>query len=148
MAKNRSQQTAKRSFDPMVALGARLAIIRSEQRLTQAEFARAIGVSAAAYNAYERGSRGIPVTAVMKIGELYGTNLNWLLRDDGPPLRDTEISEMEKFTTSLLSYIEQSGIRIRAERQNAIISKWCDELRRGRIVPAGDVLIWIDLLGD
>ena len=134
--------------DTIVELGARLAIIRNERSLTQAEFAKSIGVSGAAYHAYERGTRSIPVRPLMLVAQTYDIDPKWLLLGTGDQEISVERKELEIFTKALVVYLGERAIQIRPERTAAIISRWSQALGEGRRIPFEDVSIWIDLLRD
>ena len=134
--------------DSIVKLGARLAIVRNERSLTQTEFARSIGVSGAAYHAYERGTRSIPVRSLMLVAQTYDINPKWLLLGTGNQEIDVDRTELEDFTKTLAVYLGERAIKIRPERTAAMISRWSQALGEGRRIPFEDVSIWIDLLRD
>jgi transcriptional regulator with XRE-family HTH domain len=63
-------------------MGHRLAQVRAQMGLSQAEFAASLGVSLNAYVNYERGTREVPSVAVRAVRRVYGIDTEWLL--DGP----------------------------------------------------------------
>ncbi len=128
--------------------GHRLFTIRNDARLTQAQFAHSIGVSPAACNAYEKGKRSLPAKAMILIGETYGVDINWLLRGSGVKYFGGDVDLVDEFFTRLVLHIEERNISIRAERVGAVISRWTNELKRGRVVEFEHVAIRVDLLKD
>ena len=55
------------------ALGAQVSMLRKSQGMTQAELARAIGVSQQAVFAYELGERRISVLVLAKLSKIFST---------------------------------------------------------------------------
>lgn len=60
------------------ALGARLAEVRVESGLSQAEFAARLGVSLRAYQSYERAEREPPLTLAIRLYQEFGVSPLWL----------------------------------------------------------------------
>jgi len=60
-------------------LSARLRFLRKEQKLTQDEFAKAIGISRARYSHYENGLHEPPNEILQKIADFYHTSTEYLL---------------------------------------------------------------------
>lgn len=60
------------------ALGARITLLRKSQGYTQAELARAIGVSQQAVFAYELGDRRVSVLVLAKVAKIFATSLEEL----------------------------------------------------------------------
>lgn len=63
----------------------RLHAVRKEQKLTQAEFARAIGISPRALTNYELALREIPLSVLVSVHEKFGTDFVWLALGIGVP---------------------------------------------------------------
>lgn len=73
-------------------LGSRIALLRRQAGLSQAELAKALQVSASAVGMYEQGRREPPLSAVVAMAELFGVSTDFLLtgkpsdRPDGAQL--------------------------------------------------------------
>lgn len=65
-----------------IALGGRIARIRKEQDITQAQLAELIGVSQQTMNSYETGRRRIPVSQLPEVAKRLGVATEALLTDD------------------------------------------------------------------
>ena len=61
-------------------VGARIAALRSERKMTQAELAEQLGVSDKAVSKWELGGCYPDVTLFPKIAELFGVSLDYLMR--------------------------------------------------------------------
>lgn len=61
------------------ALGAHISVLRKEQGMTQAELARALGVSQQTVFAYELGDRRVSVLIVAKLANIFGVTVEELL---------------------------------------------------------------------
>jgi transcriptional regulator with XRE-family HTH domain len=71
----------KREF--FAALGARVASLRKNAHITQVQLADTLGVSQQTINAYETGSRRIPVSALPVLAKTLGIGLEELLGESG-----------------------------------------------------------------
>lgn len=60
-------------------LGARVASLRKDAHITQVQLAETLGVSQQTINAYETGSRRIPVSALPTLAKVLGIGLEELL---------------------------------------------------------------------
>ena len=73
------------------AMGRRIRRKRQEQGLTQAQFAKKIGVSTSFYGHIERGSRTPSIDTLVIIANALNVGLDALLRDDTPkPVDDAQ----------------------------------------------------------
>jgi transcriptional regulator with XRE-family HTH domain len=61
------------------ALGAHVAELRKEQGMTQAELARALGVSQQTVFAYELGERRVSVLILAKLAKVFGVSVEELM---------------------------------------------------------------------
>jgi transcriptional regulator with XRE-family HTH domain len=66
------------------ALGKHIALLRKARQLTQAELARAIGVSQQAVFAYELGERRVSILLLAKMSKVFGTSLEDLTELNRP----------------------------------------------------------------
>ena len=69
--------TVKKNF-----VGPRLRQLRRENRQTQAEMARALGLSAAYVNLLENNQRSISIQVLMRLSEVYGIEWRDMVQDD------------------------------------------------------------------
>jgi len=61
------------------ALGAHISVLRKEQGMTQAELARALGVSQQTVFAYELGDRRVSVLILAKLARIFGMPVEELM---------------------------------------------------------------------
>jgi len=61
------------------ALGAHISELRKEQGMTQADLARALGVSQQSVFAYELGDRRVSVLIVAKLAKLFGVSVEEII---------------------------------------------------------------------
>lgn len=66
------------------ALGKRICLLRKARQMTQAELARAIGVSQQCVFSWELGDRRVSVLALVRLAETFGTTLEELVALDKP----------------------------------------------------------------
>ncbi|MCQ2419717.1 MAG: helix-turn-helix transcriptional regulator [Clostridia bacterium] len=62
--------------------GTRIALLRTQQGMSQQMLARALGVSASAVGMYEQGRREPSLQTVVKLAELFGVSTDYLLRGE------------------------------------------------------------------
>ncbi|EZP81487.1 hypothetical protein BV97_02705 [Novosphingobium resinovorum] len=67
----------------MLSVGARLAELRGEADLSQAEFAVRVGTSQSAFATYEKGLRETPLSVVTAACKEFDVNPTWLLFGEG-----------------------------------------------------------------
>lgn len=67
----------------MGSFASRLASLRNSRGMTQAELAKALGVSNGAVGNYERGEREPDFDTLQRIAEFFGVDANYLLGYDG-----------------------------------------------------------------
>lgn len=60
-------------------LGARLRQVRDKSGMTQLEYSKKLGISNAAYSAYETGVNPIPLQVLDKVHDQYGVSIDWLM---------------------------------------------------------------------
>jgi len=133
-------------LDRRKSLGARLVIVRGEQRKTQDEFAKIFKVSPRAYHDFERGKRAVPSDLLIDISHAFDVNLNWLMRGLEVPSLVGYEERVEAFVASLHRHLEKRRDKLSPEGVAAIVSRWLTELKNGREVSLDDVHIWIDLM--
>jgi len=71
----------------MSPLGQRIRSVRGSK--TQAEFAEIMGVTQGVISTIESGRTEPNMTFLMKMNELFGTDLGWLITGDGGAVKDT-----------------------------------------------------------
>lgn len=67
------------------ALGAHISMLRKEQGMTQAELARALGVSQQTVFAYELGDRRVSVLMLAKLAKIFAASVEELMGMTKPP---------------------------------------------------------------
>jgi len=144
---NLEQITAFENEDPVLALGSRLAVVRSETKMTQAEFAATLNISARAYHLYECGKRSMPAPVLMQVSKLYTVDMNWLMLGLGTAkLMENHSDETKEFVLSLLRYLDRTETKLKNESLAALISSWINRLLKGEKVDIASVDYSIDVL--
>ena len=79
----------------MSGFSERLAALRPQRKLTQAELARALGISKSAVSMYERGNREPEFDLLQAMADLFGVSAGVLLGREDEPLvnNDPELTE-------------------------------------------------------
>ena len=132
--------------DLFAEIGARLAICRSEIGVSQAAMAEAIGVSHRAYHSYEKGKRGVPVEALVKMQGKYEVDLAWLLLGTQSIRASHDFEALKRIETSLDQHLNEEAIKIKSEKRGAIVARWYQSNVEGREVTDDDVHTWIELV--
>lgn len=57
----------------------RLRQLRKELKLSQSDVGEVLGIMQTVYSRYERGSQTIPLEYVMKLSDLYGVSIDYML---------------------------------------------------------------------
>lgn len=57
----------------------RIRDLRNDKELSQAEFAKILGMSQTGYSKYETGENDIPTAILIKIAEYYNVSVDYLL---------------------------------------------------------------------
>lgn len=63
----------------VMAMKNRLRDLRQDADLTQTQVARHLNMSQTGYSKYETGENDIPTQALIRLAELYGTSVDYLL---------------------------------------------------------------------
>lgn len=66
-------------------IGQRLLKIRRLEDLTQAQFAKSLGISQRAYAGYELGQRELPISVMINLREKFQIDQSWLMFGEGEP---------------------------------------------------------------
>ncbi|SLN41537.1 helix-turn-helix domain-containing protein [Pseudooctadecabacter jejudonensis] len=137
---------AERAEDYLTALGARIAIARNEQALSQAKMAEALGMSLRAYQSYELGKRAIPVEALIKLHRQFDVDLGWILLGVEAVRLKHDLDKLEEFEVALDKYLSENGIKLKSEKRGAIAARWYRSFLEGKEIAMDDVHTWIELL--
>jgi transcriptional regulator with XRE-family HTH domain len=62
--------------------GFRLLQVRQENRLSQQEFSRRLGIPSSSYQTYERGDRELPASVIEKLHDEFQVNPLWLIKSE------------------------------------------------------------------
>ena len=57
----------------------RIRDLREDHDMTQAQLARILGMSQTCYSKYETGENDIPTQILIKLADLYGTSIDYML---------------------------------------------------------------------
>ena len=66
----------------------RIKDLRQDRDLTQAQIAKAIGMSQTGYSKYETGENDIPTAILIKLYDFYDTSVDYLLGLTDNPMRN------------------------------------------------------------
>ena len=94
-----------------------MAKIRDEARLSQGEFAARLGVSARAYQNYERGERDVPSGLVATIYTELGVDPAWLLTGATREATGGNVAALESAVLDIRKYIESKNAKLAPEKE-------------------------------
>ncbi len=137
---------AERAENYLTALGARIAIARNEQALSQAKMAEALGMSLRAYQSYELGKRSIPIEALIKLHRQFDVDLSWILLGVEAVRLKHDLDKLEEFEVELDRHLSENGIKLKSEKRGAISARWYRSFLEGKEIAMDDVHTWIELL--
>ena len=92
-------------------LGIRIALLRTEKGLSQAELAQRIGVSASAIGMYEQGRREPSLDLLVQLARTFGVTTDYLLTGETPhfePATPQELPSVTIRTETLLQLLRQT----------------------------------------
>lgn len=72
-------------------ISSNLKVLRKEKLLTQAQVADSIGVNSSTYNKYESGNVEPNLSTLLAMAELFEVSVDKLLREDIPPLPQSNV---------------------------------------------------------
>ncbi|MGM9613608.1 MAG: helix-turn-helix domain-containing protein [Butyricicoccus sp.] len=77
-------------------LGERIRRLRTGARMKQSDLAQRLGVSTSAVGMYEQGRREPPYHVLLKLSELFGVSVDWLLarEENAVSARSDDFSDM------------------------------------------------------
>ncbi|CUH82465.1 Helix-turn-helix [Tropicibacter naphthalenivorans] len=108
--------------------------------------AEAIGVSHRAYHSYEKGKRGVPVEALVKMQSRYDVDVAWLLLGTKSIRAGHDFEALKHIESSLDKHLTDEGIKVKSEKRGAIVARWYQSQVEGREVTDDDVHTWIELV--
>lgn len=77
-------------------LGERIRRLRTGARMKQSDLAQRLGISTSAVGMYEQGRREPPYHVLLKLSELFGVSVDWLLarEESAAPAQSDDFSDM------------------------------------------------------
>ena len=93
-----------------IELGKRIAMLRKEMGLTQAQLAEALGMSQQLVAAYEAGARKIPASLLPKLAKIFAVPLEQLMGIEKLPAKRGQVSTLQR-------QIEQITLMPRAKQK-------------------------------
>lgn len=128
------------------ALGARIAAVRIQQKLTQAETAKTLGVSHRSYQHYEKGTKACPTPTLAKLSQNFNVDLNWLVHGIESVSTADDASDLTGFKVALENYLTTAGISLPEHKKKAIAGCWY-QYRSTRLENTQyNIVFWVDLM--
>lgn len=95
----------------------RLKLLRKNLGLTQAEFAKKLGISQNFLSSIERGERKISSELCLSLIEL-NVNLNWLIADKGSMFCSSTVPDLDSLSEEVLSLLNS----LPEDRKKAVLN--------------------------
>lgn len=127
-----------------LALGERLAAVRTAVGLSQDAFAESLGLSPRAYANYERGEREIPSAVVRTLYEVHGTDPLWLLAGPGidpvyAPERQLNLPLLEELIRIVESSLQRAHKTLRPDKKARLIRLGYEHCMQAGEIDAGRI---------
>ncbi len=106
--------------EPETIMSERLQADRREAKLTQAEFAKVIGVSPCALTNYELALREIPLSIVLSVNEKFDVDLVWLTIGIGTSHRETPSDVAVRVAKAIKSFELTKNIQLSPEKTETV----------------------------
>lgn len=118
--------------EPETILSERLQAVRRNEKLTQAEFAKAIGVSKRALTNYELALREIPLSVVLNVHEKFEVDLVWLAIGVGTSRIDKPAEVAANVAKAIKSFELKKNLQLSPEKTATVTSYLFKENIRNR----------------
>ena len=99
--------------------------IRSKRNLTQQQVADHIGCSAVVYSRYENGIRQPSIETLLRIADLFGVTVDYLLGR-----QNVENSTLSKYEIELVTAARNADDRAREDALQMLVSHGVDEKKK------------------
>lgn len=106
-------------------IGTRIKELRAGYKMTQAEFARRLGISKSAVSSYENGSRLPSYDILLKIARIFRVSTDLLLDNGGEPNRTLNVDGL---TAQQIAYMEEAAKQYR--KLNLLLELAPEDVRR------------------
>jgi len=118
--------------EPETILSERLQAVRRDAKLTQAEFAKALGVSKRALTNYELALREIPLSVVLNVHEKFEVDLVWLAIGIGTSRIEDPTKVAANVARAIKSFELKKNIQLSPEKTATVTSYLFKENLRNR----------------
>lgn len=114
------------------AIGVRFSCIRVGEELSQAEFAKSLGISLRTYTSIETGIRHPSAETILALHQTFNIQPNWVLLGVGVPEVGEDSKALHEFLDELDKYIDETNASITYQAKNKLITRWHETLRTAR----------------
>lgn len=114
--------------------------------MTQAQFAKSIGVSPRSYQHYEKGSRSISAEILRRLRTMHRLDLNWILLGRGLPREGDDAAALAQFVEELSAHLSSTQCVLPSREMGKIVSRWWSALQDGTRIEMREVTFGVDLL--
>lgn len=99
--------------------------IRMRRNLSQAQVAKALGVSSVVYSRYESGTRQPSIDIILQLADILGVTLDYLLGR-----QDIEDSTLSDYEVSLLMASRKADERAKQDALNMLITHAVEDTKK------------------
>lgn len=129
------------------ALGERLAIVRASAGLSQKEMGEKLAISWRSYQNYELGSRDPSAEVLLKVCEIFGYRLAWLVRNEGGPKNNFDRKSLKAVLVKIEKSASDSTVNLTAEAKAEVTSRLIGKLADGHEVTPQEIKDYIEIAG-
>jgi len=127
-------------------IGRRLREIRKSHGLSQREMADNMGVGFRAYQNYEKGLRGVPVEAIMKLTQWLGeTKASWIVLGKRVVRIPEDLDALKRISAQLDERLRLRTQSIPSEKRAKLMARWYENFLDGRELSVCDIDALIDM---
>ena len=127
-------------------IGRRLCEIRKSHGLSQREMADNMGVAFRSYQNYEKGLRGVPVEAIMKLTQWLGeAKASWIVLGKRVVRMSEDLDALKRISAQLDERLRLRGQSIPSEKRAKLMARWYESFLDGRELSECDIDTLIDM---
>lgn len=125
-------------------IGARLAVIRSQNGLSQKEIAERLGVPARTYQNYELGIREVSTEVLQALLREFGASPAWIISGSDAVIDQEAEKTLEKVIVDIENIVAECDAIILPQKKAALIIKSYKRLMDGKDLSVGEISDWIE----
>lgn len=126
------------------SIAERLLVVRRRAGLSQADFAKRIGISPRAYRNYELAVRDAPVALIIGVHKKFEVGFGWLLLGEGPDTPLASSSELERALNAVREFQKDRALELSTEKEARLIHYICSQAASGRDMTDAEITAFLE----